>query len=111
MMVPKPNLTKIAGMATLHFLAFFAVFFVAYARGMVRFDRNEGPGAIDRLIELAVATLWFPMFQVGVAAQVRNNTAEWLLVFANSALWGVFLYYLGVAVKRLHRFGLTSRCS
>ena len=95
-------LCVIVVLATAHFVVSLGLFCVSFAAGLRCFDTGETPSDFERLSDIAVGVLWFPFLQVAKVANIRGGgPAEWLLFFANSLLWGVFLYTLVLGCRRL----------
>ena len=79
--------------STVHFAVVIGLLIFLYARGMSRFDS----GAERTMLEAVGETTWevlasplWPLWDSSMSRQVPN-AVEWLLVLANSALWGGFL--------------------
>lgn len=72
---------------------------------MHRFDHGGQPGRIDTIIDGAVNILWFPYLTVAQAmGHHGGRSAQWLLLAANSLLWGLVLYvFLAAFWRRLTR--------
>ena len=94
----------IASISALHFLFGFGAFWHSLGSGLGRFDSDAAPSLFDRTCGLAVDVLWFPFLPVAhVLGAEGSGVAEWLLMIANSVLWGAVLYAVFVVVARLLR--------
>lgn len=95
-------LRVIAALAAAHFVIGFGLFIYSFGRGMRRFDRGEMPGVFDRIVNITVDVLWFPILYLWQATKIGGDgLAGWLLFFANSLLWGLFLYAVIFGCRRL----------
>ncbi|MDB6125951.1 MAG: hypothetical protein JWQ71_4944 [Pedosphaera sp.] len=90
----------ILGFSALHFVVSFGVFLLAFGGTMGRFESGVAPSLFGRVCDVAVDILWFPFMWVGGLLGIGKGRAEWLLLIANSLLWGVVLYGLLLLLKR-----------
>ena len=92
---------KILALAASHFVAGLFAFGVTFSRTMHRFDHGGEATLIDTLSDAVVNILWFPFLPLARVTGIGGGgPAEWLLLGANSILWGVFLYFLLAAFWR-----------
>ena len=88
-------LPTIASMSALHFVLSFGAFWHSLGSGLGRFDSGAAPSVFDRTCDLALDVLWFPLLRVAHVLGIEGSgVAEWLLMVANSVLWGAVLYGL-----------------
>jgi hypothetical protein len=92
----------IVALAIAHFVAATGLFFHTFGTTMRSMDSGEMPGVIDRLSNVGADILLFPFTQVAALTHV-SGSVEWLLLFANSLLWGIFLYTVFLGCRRLVR--------
>jgi hypothetical protein len=95
---------KIAvGFGVAHFLVLSVCFLMAFTLGMERFDKGDtNEGAVEyvavSLANILMAPgmhLWTPW-----ASKNLHDAFEWMLVVANSALWGITLAYVYGRIKK-----------
>ena len=96
-----------AAIAVLHFIALAISFSVAFSSTMERFDAPVHMKATR--METAASYVAVALAQPGLAAwDVINSSrsgprfVQWLLVAANSVLWGVVLAWLVMAFRNRH---------
>lgn len=80
----------VAAVAALHFVVQVAALLAAVGRGMARFDQGGEPGIAERLVDGAATLLQFPLVLLARSLPI-GGTGQWgwLILLANSALWGV----------------------
>jgi len=91
------------GFGVAHFLVLTVCLLTAFTLGMERFDKgdvNESTaeyvaGSLTNILMAPGKYIWTPW-----ASKNLHNAFEWLLVIANSALWGVTLAYVYGRLKR-----------
>lgn len=83
----------IAIMSLLHFSASATAFAICFSLGMKRFDFGGEPSLVEVITHSTADILFFPGYQIAVAGGIHNDIAEWLLVIANSMLWGTAMYF------------------
>jgi len=83
----------IFGLSAAHFLISFGAFWHSFGSSLGRFDTGEMPSVVDRISDVAVDVLWFPVAPIVERAHFTVHWIEWLLLFANSLLWGCLLYF------------------
>lgn len=105
------SILLVAALSAAHFAAVFVAFCWAFARSLERFDAGGDPTIVDAILNGVVNVLWFPLLQFAHANGIHNDAAEWILVIANSVLWGLGLYAISliVANAQLHS-RRTQRC-
>jgi len=82
-------LPTIASISAFHFVLNFDCFWHSLGSGLGRFESGAVPSLFDRTCDLAVDVLWFPFLPVAHVLGVEGpGLAEWLLMVANSVLWG-----------------------
>jgi len=94
----------VAALSAAHFATVFVAFSWAFARSMERFDSGGKSTMVDGILHGIVNVLWFPLLQFAQAFRIHNDAAEWVLVIANSVLWGFGLYAIGFVIvhSQLH---------
>ena len=94
-------LLSILGLSALHFVAAIGVFVYVWNPGD---DTNRMPSLLDRVCITAWDVLWFPFEQIARATHIRGASLAEVLVFvASSLLWGIMLYAVILAIRRLLR--------
>ena len=100
-MKPLPTISSISA---LHFVLSLGAFWHSLGSGLGRFNNGAAPSLCDKTCDLAVDVLWFPFLRVAHILGVEGpGVAEWLLMLANSVLWGAALYALFAVFARLMR--------
>ena len=94
----------IASISAFHFELSFGCFWHSLGSGLGGFESGAVPSLFDRTCDLAVDVLWFPFLPVAHVLGVEGpGLAEWLLMVANSVLWGAVLCVLLTVFARLLR--------
>jgi hypothetical protein len=100
-MRPVKRIAKILALAAAHFVVALIAFSVAFSSGMHRFDHGGEPTFIEIFSDTAVNVLWFPFLTLARLTGIHGGgPAEWLLLSANSILWGTVLYFFLTALWR-----------
>jgi len=94
---------RAVGFGIAHFLVLTVCFLAAFTLGMERFnegDANEGAveyvtGSLTNILMIPGKYIWTPW-----ASKNLHNVFEWMLLIANSALWGITLAYVYGRIKK-----------
>jgi len=67
------------------------------------FSRIDGiaPTQSDRIVNLGVDILHFPLITLALYLRLRIGAIEWLLFVLNSLLWGTGIYILGKFIRKV----------
>ena len=79
------------GLAAAHFIIMLASLLLAYGSGMEEFDNPDyQPTVVERVAEAICPVLMQPAASLWTPWMTKHmpNIVEWLLVLANSILWG-----------------------
>jgi hypothetical protein len=95
-------LRNIIGVSAVHFAVSFGAFWHSLGSSLGRFDTGLEASRFDKACSGAVDVLWFPFVWAGGLLHVQGpGIAKWLLMIANSLLWGVALYGLSAVLGRV----------
>lgn len=73
-----------------HFVAHVAALTIVIGRGLARFDHGGDPTLAERLFEACATLLQFPLVLLVRSLPVGGSGQwGWLILLANSVLWGV----------------------
>ena len=94
---------RAVGFGIAHFLVLTVCFLTAFTLSMERFDKgdtNESAaeyvaGSLTNILMAPGMYIWTPW-----ASKNLHNVFEWMLVIANSALWGITLAYVYGRIKK-----------
>ena len=94
---------RAVGFGVAHFLVLTVCFLTAFTLSMERFDKgdiNESAveyvtGSLANILMAPGMYIWTPW-----ASKNLHNAFEWMLVIANSALWGITLAYVYGRIKK-----------
>lgn len=76
--------------AAAHFVAQLAAMMIVIGRGLARFDHGGDPTLVERFLEACATLLQFPLVLLVRSLPVGGSGQwGWLILLANSALWGV----------------------
>ncbi|MBU6275094.1 MAG: hypothetical protein KGQ61_00490 [Planctomycetes bacterium] len=76
--------------AAAHFVAQVATMMFGIGRGLARFDHGGDPTLAERLFEACAMLLQFPLVLLVRSLPVGGSGQwGWMILLANSALWGV----------------------
>lgn len=91
------------GFGTAHFLVLVVCYLTAFTLGMERFDKYDAKvSAVEYVIRSLAEILMSPGRYIWTSWASNNlhNAFEWMLLIANSALWGLALAYVFGKIKR-----------
>jgi len=91
------------GFGIAHFIILIVCFLTAFTLGMERFDKGDAnvsavgyvTGSLTEILMSPGKYLW-----TSWASKNLHNAFEWMLLIANSALWGVALAYVFSKIKK-----------
>ena len=91
------------GFGIAHFLVLTVCFLTAFALSMERFDKGDAKESTAEYVAVSLTNIlmapgkyiWTPW-----ASKNLHDAFEWLLVIANSALWGVTLAHVYGRIKK-----------
>jgi len=85
---------RAVGFGIAHFLVLTVCILIAFPLSMERFDKGDAnesaveyvTGSLTDILMIPGKYIWTPW-----ASKNLHNAFEWMLLFANSALWGIVL--------------------
>ena len=86
-----------------HLIVLVACYFAAFTLSMERFDKYDAQvSAVEYVSASLSEILMFPGRYIWTSWASKNlhNAFEWMLLIANSSLWGVALSYVFGKLKR-----------
>lgn len=93
----KPLILVGAGVAAGHLIVEAAAFVIGVNAGLARFDQGGPASLVEKVATLITAVTSFPLVSLAMrAGGGQPVAAQWLVVVANSLLWGAAaagLYY------------------
>lgn len=97
-----------------HLVALWVVFFITFAAGMEQFDNPERMlTTVEKVAHAVLMVLWQPAYSLWTPWMSKHmpDILEWMLLFANSMLWGFVLALLICLVFRVKHKGLSDNNS
>lgn len=97
------QIKRAVGFSIAHFLVLAVCFITAFTLSMERFDKGDvNESAVEYMTGSLANTLMAPVMYIWTSWASKNlhNAFEWILLIANSALWGVVLAYVFDKVKK-----------
>ena len=97
------KLKRAIGFGIAHFLVLVACYLTAFTLSMERFDKYDAKvSAVEYVTVSLTEILMSPGRYIWTSWASKNlhNVFEWMLLIANSALWGVALAYVFGKIKR-----------
>lgn len=90
-----------------HLVIFGVVFSISFGAGMEEFDNPDRiPTTMEQVSHAVLMVLWQPAYSLWTPWMSKHmpDIFEWLLLFANSMLWGfVLALTISLALKVKHR--------
>lgn len=94
---------RAVGFGIAHFLVLTVCFLVAFPLSMERFDKGDAnesaveyvTGSLTNILMIPGKYIWTRW-----ASKNLHNAFEWMLLIANSALWGITLGYVCGKIKK-----------
>jgi hypothetical protein len=94
---------RAVGFGVAHFLVLTVCFLTTFTLAMERFDESDASksvveyvaGSLTNILMVPGKYIWTPW-----ASSNLHNAFEWMLLIANSALWGVTLAYVYGRIKK-----------
>lgn len=86
-----------------HFILLVVCYMTAFTLSMERFDKYDAKVSTVEYISGSLAEILMSpgrYFWTSWASKHLHDAFEWMLVFANSALWGVTLAYMFGKIRR-----------
>ncbi|MHC4229588.1 MAG: hypothetical protein ACYSW0_19320 [Planctomycetota bacterium] len=81
-------------LAACHFVLLGVVFSISHSAGMEEFDNPDRvPTTVEKVSGAVLMVLWQPAYSLWTPWMSKHlpNIVEWVLLFANSLLWGFVL--------------------
>ena len=91
------------GFGIAHFLVLTLCFLITFPLSMERFDKGDAnksaveyvTGSLTNILMMPGKYIWTPW-----ASKNLHNAFEWMLLVANSALWGIAIAYVYGRIKK-----------
>ena len=94
---------RAVGFSIAHFIVLIVCFMTAFTLGMERFDKGDAhesaveyvTGSLTNILMSPGKYIWTPW-----ASKNLHDVFEWMLLIANSALWGITIAYVYGRIKK-----------